>query len=567
MAKRRQKSTDDHTTHPNPSHIYTPNHRIALPLTPFETRMLHSPLNKFASAGTFDRKELEDILQRNPHHRIEVEKKYRRLKLWAFAQTTSGSGLAMSRTLLSYFSEYLNRLTKHGPGSLPMSFNVVESFLEYNNELLAYGLRQQIEHLLAADTYFDWYSNSDLPRDPILAGHAMEEGVSYEFNMVSDHGGYKIQSDNSTIVINGISLVRHGSELSCILLAGENPAYPSNEEIQEMERSHSTPAKGRSNVKASEDLTIKNRFLDEHPSYSRIIMLTRFDIQSSTFNARYVHLDCGRSFTVLTDDLDSLNEIREDDPASFERIKLKCMTDLARYNGLFSALASLIYLPVAFVDSNIFVKQEQFTTSFATMEDRKVTTSVAKEFDQPTYSYKRVVHCLAKRKSTLPNTTGITPPKMKFEQSGFWRQLEPGQIGKDADDNPIVGRTWVARHDNWSAEEPSTFLLERTDPAPTGSDPGTVYVVRSPAHGPDIFKIGLTRRPTEARLKELSNTSTPLPFEALATWPVGNCAIIESAIHKSLQEYRINSRREFFRCNLMTITAAVTNAIEECTEI
>jgi len=45
--------------------------------------------------------------------------------------------------------------------------------------------------------------------------------------------------------------------------------------------------------------------------------------------------------------------------------------------------------------------------------------------------------------------------------------------------------------------------------------------VRSPSHAADIYKFGRTTRTVKARTDELTgSTSTPLPFDVLASWPV-----------------------------------------------
>ena len=56
-------------------------------------------------------------------------------------------------------------------------------------------------------------------------------------------------------------------------------------------------------------------------------------------------------------------------------------------------------------------------------------------------------------------------------------------------------------------------MLERRIEKPIGPDPGVVYVQRSPALEPDLFKVGLTRRNPEVRAAELSfATGVPLPL-------------------------------------------------------
>jgi len=62
---------------------------------------------------------------------------------------------------------------------------------------------------------------------------------------------------------------------------------------------------------------------------------------------------------------------------------------------------------------------------------------------------------------------------------------------------------------------------------------------------PDTIKIGITDN-LERRIKELDNTSTPLPFECYYAVEVENASAIEKKIHIGLDDKRIRHNREFF---------------------
>ena len=78
---------------------------------------------------------------------------------------------------------------------------------------------------------------------------------------------------------------------------------------------------------------------------------------------------------------------------------------------------------------------------------------------------------------------------------------------------------------------------------------GIVYVLTNPAM-PDIVKIGMTNRDTiDARMKELFNTSVPLPFDCEYACRVSDCEVVEKALHIAFHPYRIHAQREFFKIN------------------
>ena len=71
-----------------------------------------------------------------------------------------------------------------------------------------------------------------------------------------------------------------------------------------------------------------------------------------------------------------------------------------------------------------------------------------------------------------------------------------------------------------------------------------VYILTNESM-PDPIKIGITDN-LERRIKELDNTSTPLPFECYYAVEVENASAIEKKIHTGLDDKRIRHNREFF---------------------
>ena len=77
---------------------------------------------------------------------------------------------------------------------------------------------------------------------------------------------------------------------------------------------------------------------------------------------------------------------------------------------------------------------------------------------------------------------------------------------------------------------------------------GIIYVLTNKKM-PGLVKIGKTKRSElEPRLKELYNTSVPLPFDVAFACEVDiqYCDDIEFALHNAFADRRVNDRREFF---------------------
>jgi hypothetical protein len=488
----------------------------------------------------------------------------RRLPLFVLLCIGGCSGFRMSTVLRHYFIEYLNRLTTHGPHTLPSSFNVVEAFLSFNNELKVFDIRQEREHLLRLHDYFNWYTaEHKIPNDPKILVDIMEEGLIYSFDLAGDTGEFAISTEGSNLAIAGVSLIRHENELSVILLAGENPPNPPDSEIANpKEFKNKTPFPGHENIAPNPDLSIQDRYLDGMAGFSKILILTRFNLEAKKHDVRYVYQDIGYSYFVFTDDRESCAELTKEDQNYFLENSLR---GLKRYGQLFSALTSLIYLPIIFISEPDRVVDSKFVTELYINRQKHRIKKATQEFGKDTYHLHRIVKCLSSTDTNdlvQSSQRIIDPPNFSFESVGFWKPLEPNKIGMDKNGNSIVGKTWVERVDSYSANSPESFIIQNIRGELKGDDPGVVYIVRSAAHGNDIYKVGLTRRSAKKRAQELgTSTGVPLAFGVLASWQVANCSLVEKEVHLRLKQYRVNKNREFFCVSLSTIVAAIEQTI------
>lgn len=79
---------------------------------------------------------------------------------------------------------------------------------------------------------------------------------------------------------------------------------------------------------------------------------------------------------------------------------------------------------------------------------------------------------------------------------------------------------------------------------------GYIYCISNEFYKENVFKIGFTNRPPDARLKELFNTSVPTEFKIELCKKVNNSSAIEASLHNLLSQYRIHKSREFFLIEL-----------------
>lgn len=83
-----------------------------------------------------------------------------------------------------------------------------------------------------------------------------------------------------------------------------------------------------------------------------------------------------------------------------------------------------------------------------------------------------------------------------------------------------------------------------------------VYVLTNEAMD-GLVKIGLTTTSVEERIKQLDNTSLPLPFQCFYAAEVANAATVESKLHKIFADKRVRTNREFFRVAANQVREAI----------
>jgi len=83
---------------------------------------------------------------------------------------------------------------------------------------------------------------------------------------------------------------------------------------------------------------------------------------------------------------------------------------------------------------------------------------------------------------------------------------------------------------------------------------GKIYIISNiGSFGEHIYKIGLTRREIEERIKELGDASVPFEFDIHAVIKTNNAPELESKLHQKLSIYRLNKsnwRKEFFKITI-----------------
>lgn len=106
-------------------------------------------------------------------------------------------------------------------------------------------------------------------------------------------------------------------------------------------------------------------------------------------------------------------------------------------------------------------------------------------------------------------------------------------------------------------------ITNNLKPLINSKNKGYIYIMRNASHDKDIFKVGLTRRETETRAKELYSTGVPDKYLVAEEFETVDCVLAEKLIHQKLEKYRLNDKREFFKAQYSTIRKIVNEIVNE----
>lgn len=415
----------------------------------------------------------------------------------------------------------------------------------------------------------DYVTSPNIADDLHEALNYMEEGTIYSYNAINDPEDFTLKSTRGDeYVIGGISIIRHGNEISLILLAGEkNDLLAKSKELLEEFNKPAEPEPGRENIKPADGSKLEAVPMLSKSNYWKLIVLTRFDFSDMTQNVRYVMYDSGTSYMIITDDISTLGILTPDKEKTvrnmFERIE--------EYSSLFEICKTFLYIPLYFENHADLIVEEKHPTAFGDNVKKRKWLLKNKLLTTHERIIYRTISVLRKDIGFTPDETIFTAPNIKLDISGYWHRLPIEQIGADKHGRPIHGRTWVEKRLTWIESDISpqdvnvNFHKSTAIKGPNNvMNSGRIYVMRSAAHAKDIFKIGLTKRTSEERSEELSKTSgSPDKFLVVQEWNVSDCILAEKNIHQALSRYRINPTREFFRAPYQEIVSVIDKIISD----
>lgn len=467
------------------------------------------------------------------------------------AQYSSHSGFITETTLRHFLMEFNTRAWEHGLRSMPLLFNILESFFVYRKPHIYFELIEEENYLISFFDFLDFITSKNFENNKNLIIDNLVPDIIYNFNVGVDLKEISFKTDNNAeFIISGISIVRRENEITVLLITGCNEFKTIENSDIKLETNNPDKAdlleKYKKDIKGKEQ---KPLFIDEYENYSKVIVACRIDLENDSIDARYVAEEYENFFQVNTDESDGFtDQDGEYTSKEYKELHEKGIERVELFNAIFEVAKSALYLPYYLNENEEDLIEESHETEF-----KKINSSPLKRRKfKDTFGYKtsnKPLYVINSNNKFSPDVIKLRDDLFRIETSGYWKNLGVDEVGLDKKGESIHGKTWVNKKLSWFESNTSELIIEKNRNKFTGKDSGFIYIIRNPIMGPNIFKIGLTRNEVEERIKQLSKTSVPDKFYKAQEWNVKNCVKAEKEIHDLLEKFRIDPRREFFEVN------------------
>lgn len=477
------------------------------------------------------------------------------------AQNSSGIGFLTDTELRHFLREFNQRTWNHGIQSQPMLFNIMEAYFSYNKNIIYFELYEEEDYLISFFDFIDFITSPKFDEDSIKIEDFIEENLIYNLNIGADINELTFETnDSEKFVIGGISLIRRGSELIVLLLTGQ---LCDTEEITKgLEMDKKIPIPGKENIKPDPNHKLEAVKLMDNPNHWKTIAACRFNLDDFTLETRYIGSDIGTSYMIKTDDIQGfLQPNGEFLTKDLERAYEKSIQEIENYNPLFEVAKLACFLPFYLNEFEDEMISEERNTLYSQMFSKPIAKRKMKDVPARLRNPSKTLWLLNRKNKFSPDLIRVREDKFHIETSGYWKKLNPDEIGTNKKGKKVTGKTWINKKLSWYEAKTDELVISKKQEAYTGKNAGYIYVLRNPTMEENVFKIGLTRRNVDIRKKELSNTSVPDKFYKMNEWEVRDCVLAEKEIHSILDDYRIDPRREFFKLEFDKIIETVETII------
>ena len=483
------------------------------------------------------------------------------------AQFLSNCDFVTENSLRHYLMEFNNRAWKFGLRSMPIMFNIMEAFFIFRKPEIYFELIEEENYLISFFDFIDFITSNEFIDNKTLLDENITSDIIYNFNVGKDLEEIKFKNDSGDeFIVAGVSIIRRDNEITVMMVNGRKKTKDISIKKSSVKFDTTNPNKSGLIDEINETLKTKEiefEYLDEEKKYIKVLVCSRIDLETMTIDARYVAEETNLMFDVATDEIDGFLKgngefISDDLKKAYENSRKK----VEGFNAIFEVIRLSLYLPYYFNLKEDVIVEEVLDTRFK----KQFSSPLTKRKFNNVFGYKsssKALFSLDTNKVFSPDVIKLRDDLFKVQTNGYWKKIAIDEIGLDKNGKPMHGRTWIIQNLSWFEAKEDELIVEKQTELFKGVNAGYIYILRNPTMEKNIFKIGLTRNDVDERVTQLSKTSVPDKFYKSQEWNVKDCVKAEKEIHRRLNEYRIDPRREFFKIEYVIAIKVIIEVVDE----
>lgn len=328
-------------------------------------------------------------------------------------------------------------------------------------------MKPEKDHAFSALDFFHFVTEEGLQEQTLPRLRDLPEGLIHNFTAIGDLKEVAFeQEEGDPVVMSGIAMVRYGDHLHWIVLGGPVMDLSAATAARRAELAANEAQIRSANPHASEEKIhdTLNPVAVAMPGTDDVWLsftMGLFNLKTAAHEIRIIARDWGVTMSVFSDQFETRLADAYDTNPQVKRLVDKAIAQLEAASLYFDLAETAFSLPA------------YFATKVGLVTEREVNTALSDNSAKAKFALKAPpdMRILTRRVSTLDfSYTGTAydhtyaPPRFRVEVDGFWRRLAPDSNGRDADGNPVRGRTWVRGHLRWKDKPPKVGVVHIKTP-------------------------------------------------------------------------------------------------------
>lgn len=386
-------------------------------------------------------------------HMLKDEK--RRADRIVKAAMMSGAGFTIDnrmRTLLDACNDDV-RIGAEVP--FPNIWDVFSGFVRRVEAGLASPLvlLEERDHAFAPGDFFAFREEPairDAARERLLG---LPVGIIHNYSCLDgpDEATFS-REDGSAYVLSGIAMIRHGGHLHWCAIGGEKVDLDAVTSERRRTLAENAEAVRRANPHASENrirdiLNPTAKPLDGTGDAWLTWTMGLFNLETMSHEIRTVVRDWSVTLSVFSDHFEERLASAYGRLTDVTRMVDKAMAEVEKAGLMFDVAEMAFTLPAYFTARVGHVGMVERVTALGDQRSGQARKHALKAPPDLRVLVKQVA--TLESPSSHAGAGGYAPPRFRVEVDGFWRRLKPESEGRDAEGNPVKGRTWVRGHARW----------------------------------------------------------------------------------------------------------------------